>query len=100
MLSMRTRRGLPHVSHAGGNPCLSWPWLPWLVLSVQGRSSGRCAGPETRCSTALQHVATTTLHAPGADPAAEHFNYPVSFDIRDLVTLEDVMEEMELGPNG
>lgn len=35
-----------------------------------------------------------------ADPAAEHFNYDVAFDIRDLVTLEDVMSELELGPNG
>lgn len=35
-----------------------------------------------------------------ADPAAESFAYPVSFDVRDLVTLEDVMEELSLGPNG
>ena len=35
-----------------------------------------------------------------ADPAAENFNYPVSFDVRELITLEDVMEEMQLGPNG
>lgn len=34
------------------------------------------------------------------DPAAEQFAYPVSFDVRDLITLEDVMTEMELGPNG
>lgn len=35
-----------------------------------------------------------------ADPAADTFNYPASIDIRDLVTLEDVMEQLELGPNG
>ena len=35
-----------------------------------------------------------------ADPAAEHFSYPVSLDIRDLAPLGDVMEELELGPNG
>jgi hypothetical protein len=35
-----------------------------------------------------------------ADPAAEAFAYPVSIDIRDLVSLEDVMTELELGPNG
>ena len=35
-----------------------------------------------------------------ADPAAEEFEYPVSLDVRDLITLEDVMEELELGPNG
>eukprot|EP00877_Chromochloris_zofingiensis_P007753 jgi/Chrzof1/3230/Cz12g16240.t1 len=37
---------------------------------------------------------------PAADPAAEHFSYPVSIDIRDLISLEDVMEELQLGPNG
>jgi hypothetical protein len=35
-----------------------------------------------------------------ADPAAEAFGYPVSIDIRDLVSLEDVMGELQLGPNG
>jgi hypothetical protein len=34
------------------------------------------------------------------DPAAEHFSYKCDIDIRDLITLEDVMEEMQLGPNG
>lgn len=34
------------------------------------------------------------------DPAALVFDYPSSFDIRDLVTLEDVMKELRLGPNG
>lgn len=35
-----------------------------------------------------------------ADPAAESFAYPAAIDIRELVTLEDVMEQLELGPNG
>jgi len=34
------------------------------------------------------------------DPAAEKFEYEPSIDIRDLITLDDVMEEMDLGPNG
>ncbi|CAI7568338.1 unnamed protein product [Penicillium bialowiezense] len=34
------------------------------------------------------------------DPAAETFAYEPDLDIRDLITLEDVMEEMGLGPNG
>jgi hypothetical protein len=35
------------------------------------------------------------------DPAAEEFKYPVSIDIReDLISLEDAMEELNLGPNG
>ncbi len=34
------------------------------------------------------------------DPAAEEFGYDVAFDVRDLITLADVMEELSLGPNG
>lgn len=34
------------------------------------------------------------------DPAADDFNYPVSGDVRTLICLPDVMEEMNLGPNG
>ena len=34
------------------------------------------------------------------DPAAEYNEYRCDVDIQELVTLEDVMEEMELGPNG
>lgn len=34
------------------------------------------------------------------DPAAEEFNYPVTLDIKELITVEDVMEELNLGPNG
>jgi hypothetical protein len=35
-----------------------------------------------------------------ADPAAENFTYEASCDIRDLITIDDVMEECNLGPNG
>lgn len=34
------------------------------------------------------------------DPANEHTSYPCALDIRDLVTLEEIMEHEELGPNG
>lgn len=34
------------------------------------------------------------------DPAAENFAYEVAFDIRDLISVTDVMEELGLGPNG
>jgi GTPase SAR1 family protein len=34
------------------------------------------------------------------DPAAEHFSYPVAIDIRDLISLSDVMSELNYGPNG
>lgn len=34
------------------------------------------------------------------DPAAETFEHAPDLDIKDLISLEDVMEEMNLGPNG
>jgi GPN-loop GTPase len=34
------------------------------------------------------------------DPAADAFSYECAIDIRELITLEDAMEEMSLGPNG
>ncbi len=34
------------------------------------------------------------------DPAAEDFAYEPDLDIKELISLEDVMEEMSLGPNG
>lgn len=34
------------------------------------------------------------------DPAAEHFDYKCDIDIRELISLDDVMEELSLGPNG
>lgn len=34
------------------------------------------------------------------DPAAEEFEYEPDVDIKDLICLEDVMDEMGLGPNG
>jgi len=34
------------------------------------------------------------------DPAAEVFKYSVEFDIRELISVDDVMDTMNLGPNG
>lgn len=34
------------------------------------------------------------------DPANEHIPYEPDIDIGELITLEDVMQKLELGPNG
>ena len=34
------------------------------------------------------------------DPAAEEFDFEPDVDIKDLISLDDAMEEMQLGPNG
>jgi len=64
------------------------------------------SGKSTYCSAIQQHCATLgpmrkrNVHVANLDPAAENFAYDLTFDIRDLITVEDVMEELGLGPNG
>ncbi|PWY81973.1 putative ATP binding protein [Aspergillus heteromorphus CBS 117.55] len=60
------------------------------------------AGKTTFCSSIIQHLQNTrrSCFYVNLDPAAETFNYEPDLDIRDLITLEDVMEELGLGPNG
>lgn len=60
------------------------------------------SGKSTYCKNVHEHCSSIgrTVHVVNLDPAADNFEYPVSVDIRDLISLEDVMEELELGPNG
>lgn len=64
------------------------------------------SGKSTYCSSIQQHCASLgparkrNVHVANLDPAAENFAYDLTFDIRDLITVEDVMEELGLGPNG
>jgi hypothetical protein len=60
------------------------------------------AGKTTFCNAIIQHLQNTrrSCFYVNLDPAAETFTYEPDLDIRDLITLEDVMEELNLGPNG
>jgi GPN-loop GTPase len=60
------------------------------------------SGKSTYVSALQEHCANSgrRIHVANLDPGADHFNYEVAFDIRDLVSVEDVMEELEYGPNG
>lgn len=60
------------------------------------------AGKTTFCTALIQHLQTVrrSCFYVNLDPAAESFAYQPDLDIRDLISLEDVMEEMSLGPNG
>lgn len=60
------------------------------------------SGKSTFCHAIQKHCADArrTVHIVNLDPAAESFGYDVSLDIRDLISLEDVMEELDYGPNG
>lgn len=60
------------------------------------------AGKSTFCSALITHAQTLgrTVHLFNLDPAAERFDHEVAIDIKNLISLEEVMEELEFGPNG
>jgi GTPase SAR1 family protein len=60
------------------------------------------SGKSTYCHIAQQHssITGTRVFVVNLDPAAEHFKYNCDIDIKDCISLDDVMEEMHLGPNG
>ncbi|KAL7411752.1 ATP-binding protein Fet5 [Mrakia frigida] len=60
------------------------------------------SGKSTFCNSIITHAQSLgrNIHLFNLDPAADKFEYPPTIDIRDLISLEDVMEEMEFGPNG
>lgn len=59
-------------------------------------------GKSTYTKVMQEHCRTTkrTMHVANLDPAAEAFEYDASFDIRDLISLSEVMEQLNYGPNG
>ncbi|XP_015607786.1 GPN-loop GTPase 3 [Cephus cinctus] len=62
------------------------------------------SGKSTYCSTMQRHAADENklLHIVNLDPAAEYFDYEPLVDIRELIHVDDAMEDDELkfGPNG
>lgn len=56
----------------------------------------------TFCASLITHLQLNRRSAfyVNLDPAAESFEHTPDLDIKDLISLEDVMEEMKLGPNG
>ena len=60
------------------------------------------AGKSSFCRTMQEHgqAMRRKVHVGNLDPAADNFGYEPSFDIRDLITIEEVMKEEGFGPNG
>ncbi|EEH40926.1 transcription factor fet5 [Paracoccidioides lutzii Pb01] len=60
------------------------------------------AGKTTFCAALIQHLQNNRRSSfyVNLDPAAETFAFEPDLDVRELITLEDVMEELGLGPNG
>ncbi|KNC24364.1 hypothetical protein FF38_04613 [Lucilia cuprina] len=62
------------------------------------------SGKSTYCSFMQRHAQDSkrVIEVVNLDPAAEHFDYQPLVDIRDLIQLDDAMDDEELhyGPNG
>ncbi|KAI1325769.1 GPN-loop GTPase 3 like protein [Xylariaceae sp. FL0255] len=60
------------------------------------------AGKSTFCASLITHLNLNrrSHFYINLDPAAETFEHTPDLDIKDLISLSDVMEEMSLGPNG
>lgn len=56
----------------------------------------------TYCNSIQQHCQSIgrSVHVINLDPAAEEIAYQLSADVRELISVSNVMEEMKLGPNG
>jgi len=67
-----------------------------LILGSPG------AGKSTYCDGMQQFMSAIgrKCSVVNLDPANDHTSYPCAIDVRDLVKLEDIMEEDDLGPNG
>ncbi|ODQ80159.1 hypothetical protein BABINDRAFT_35363 [Babjeviella inositovora NRRL Y-12698] len=67
-----------------------------LVLGPAG------VGKSTFCNSIISHMQSIgrRAHIVNLDPAADATQYEFTIDIRDLISLQDVQEEMNLGPNG
>ncbi|QLG70703.1 hypothetical protein HG535_0A06450 [Zygotorulaspora mrakii] len=60
------------------------------------------SGKSTYCNGCYQFFNAIGRHVQviNMDPANDSSPYPCSVDIRDFITLEEVMQEQQLGPNG
>ena len=62
------------------------------------------SGKSTYCNLIEKHAEVMKRHIKvvNLDPAAEYFEYPLTADIRDLIQLDDVMDDdtLHFGPNG
>lgn len=60
------------------------------------------AGKSTFSRSIITHLQDSKrkAHLVNLDPAAEPFEYDPAIDIKELISLSDVMDELGYGPNG
>ena len=71
--------------------------MPFAQLVIGPPGSGKstyCDGMQQFMSAIGRKCSVVNL-----DPANDHTSYPCALDVRDLVTLEEIMADDELGPN-
>lgn len=75
--------------------------MPRYAQLVMGPAG---SGKSTYCAAMVQHCEALgrAVQVVNLDPAAELFGYPVMADIRELIEVDDVMEDdsLRFGPNG
>jgi hypothetical protein len=72
--------------------------MPFAQLVIGPPGSGKstyCDGMQQFMAAIERPCAVVNL-----DPANEQTSYPAALDVRDLVTLDEIMEAEDLGPNG
>ncbi|XP_044296867.1 GPN-loop GTPase 3 [Varanus komodoensis] len=75
--------------------------MPRYAQLVMGPAG---SGKSTYCYNMVQHceALNRSVQVVNLDPAAEHFDYDAMADIRELIEVDDVMEDdsLKFGPNG
>jgi len=72
--------------------------MPFAQLVIGPPGSGKstyCDGMHQFMSAIGRRCSVVNL-----DPANDHTSYPTALDVRDLVTLDEIMNDEALGPNG
>ncbi|KAI9752843.1 MAG: hypothetical protein M4579_005458 [Chaenotheca gracillima] len=72
--------------------------MPFAQLVIGPPGSGKstyCDGMHQFCGAIGRKCSVVNL-----DPANDKTNYPCAVDVRDLITLDEIMSDEELGPNG
>ena len=80
------RKSVEHVGLDSGTPVI-------FVVGTVG------AGKSSLVTANDGHVSETDAIAAILDPGAERVHYDAEFDVRDLISLTEVMTEYDLGPN-
>ncbi|PNY27319.1 GPN-loop GTPase 3, partial [Tolypocladium capitatum] len=91
-VSSRTTR----ASHRGAQHAAAMSKFGAMVMGPAG------AGKSTFCAALITHLQLNRRSAfyVNLDPAAESFEHTPDLDIKELISLQDAMEEVGLGPNG